>query len=606
MYVVTFYSYKGGVGRTMALVNIAALLAQAGKRVLAVDFDLEAPGLSSYEPFRCAGTHNGLVEYVTDYLETGRAPIAADYIVEKSVGNGASVWLMPAGRHTDPGYAAKFSAINWQSLYADHEGFLLFEDLKQQWAEFDDQGFDYVLIDSRTGHTDIGGICTRQLPDAVVVMYLPTPQNIEGLKPIVRAIRRESAPIRRDRVRLHFCPSNLPDLDDQELILKALLQTAAEELGYVETAAEIYHYGALDLLQQPIYSLTSPNSRLAGQYEDLCTAIISYNLTDRDGALVAIERLETQFEEARRGKSFHDLQSIQSEAALIAGRFPTDVAIAWALADLAETMTRPEDALTALNVIVDSDDANRAVALLKRASARASLDDRKAAVADLRRLLAEETPTAFEVRPAIELLKSLEAEGWRTTLEDALVNDGLDAIARNEILMALLSDRETAGAIVELAKRLNLRRALILASIADGRFEQARDAIISGGAPAVDELPDLFNLAICDWAIERFEPVALFTRVIAKAEAIRRTGDPNGLQCFALAKYVLGRRDEALEDLRLAELAAPRVSSTFSCWRYLTVPASEMSEDLAEMRALIEAGATLMPPGRGGLKATNR
>src|ERR1041385_6770285 len=44
----TFYSYKGGVGRSMALANIALLLARRGKRVLAVDWDLEAPGLNYY------------------------------------------------------------------------------------------------------------------------------------------------------------------------------------------------------------------------------------------------------------------------------------------------------------------------------------------------------------------------------------------------------------------------------------------------------------------------------------------------------------------------------------------------------------------------------
>ena len=46
--IVTFYSYKGGVGRTMALANIAVLLSQMGKRVLVVDWDLEAPGLERY------------------------------------------------------------------------------------------------------------------------------------------------------------------------------------------------------------------------------------------------------------------------------------------------------------------------------------------------------------------------------------------------------------------------------------------------------------------------------------------------------------------------------------------------------------------------------
>ena len=42
--IVTFYSWKGGVGRTMALANTAVQLARKGNRVLVVDWDLEAPG----------------------------------------------------------------------------------------------------------------------------------------------------------------------------------------------------------------------------------------------------------------------------------------------------------------------------------------------------------------------------------------------------------------------------------------------------------------------------------------------------------------------------------------------------------------------------------
>ena len=49
MYVTTFYSFKGGVGRTMALVNVAVELANTGRRVLVVDFDLEAPGLDTFD-----------------------------------------------------------------------------------------------------------------------------------------------------------------------------------------------------------------------------------------------------------------------------------------------------------------------------------------------------------------------------------------------------------------------------------------------------------------------------------------------------------------------------------------------------------------------------
>lgn len=49
---VAFYSYKGGVGRTLALANCARVLAAGGKRVLLMDFDLEAPGLQHFEVFR--------------------------------------------------------------------------------------------------------------------------------------------------------------------------------------------------------------------------------------------------------------------------------------------------------------------------------------------------------------------------------------------------------------------------------------------------------------------------------------------------------------------------------------------------------------------------
>ncbi len=49
----TFYSYKGGTGRSMALANVGCLLARRGgnqtqNRVLLVDWDLEAPDFIAF------------------------------------------------------------------------------------------------------------------------------------------------------------------------------------------------------------------------------------------------------------------------------------------------------------------------------------------------------------------------------------------------------------------------------------------------------------------------------------------------------------------------------------------------------------------------------
>lgn len=50
--IITFYSYKGGTGRSMSLANTAWILASNGCRVLVVDWDLEAPGLHRFfHPF---------------------------------------------------------------------------------------------------------------------------------------------------------------------------------------------------------------------------------------------------------------------------------------------------------------------------------------------------------------------------------------------------------------------------------------------------------------------------------------------------------------------------------------------------------------------------
>ena len=63
--VVTFYSYKGGVGRSFLLANAAVWLARVGFRVLCIDWDLEAPGLFHYFNERgllARGPRTGLVD----------------------------------------------------------------------------------------------------------------------------------------------------------------------------------------------------------------------------------------------------------------------------------------------------------------------------------------------------------------------------------------------------------------------------------------------------------------------------------------------------------------------------------------------------------------
>ncbi|EDN70889.1 ATP-binding protein, Mrp/Nbp35 family [Beggiatoa sp. PS] len=61
---VVFYSYKGGVGRTTALIQTAFQLTRAGKRVALVDMDVEAPGLQALLPPTDTPLEEGLIDYL--------------------------------------------------------------------------------------------------------------------------------------------------------------------------------------------------------------------------------------------------------------------------------------------------------------------------------------------------------------------------------------------------------------------------------------------------------------------------------------------------------------------------------------------------------------
>ena len=73
---ISFYSYKGGVGRTMALVNIACLMAKQKKKVLLIDCDLEAPGLHSFFKSNVNKDEPGLVDFISDIIEYSKTEVA--------------------------------------------------------------------------------------------------------------------------------------------------------------------------------------------------------------------------------------------------------------------------------------------------------------------------------------------------------------------------------------------------------------------------------------------------------------------------------------------------------------------------------------------------
>jgi cellulose biosynthesis protein BcsQ len=203
----TFYSFKGGVGRSMALANVAALLAKWGYSVLVVDWDLEAPGIE-----RFFARHNptiqdaraskpGIVDLVQARSD-GQAMHWRDCLIDLSIG--ADSWplsLLTAGRGGED-YTSRLHALNFPELFDKHDLGSYIEELRDEWAS----EFQFVLVDSRTGVTDIGGICTVHLADVLVLLFTTTESSTDGALQILERARNAQERLPRDRKRLFAVP----------------------------------------------------------------------------------------------------------------------------------------------------------------------------------------------------------------------------------------------------------------------------------------------------------------------------------------------------------------------------------------------------------------
>jgi MinD-like ATPase involved in chromosome partitioning or flagellar assembly len=593
MYVITFYSFKGGVGRTLALVNVGVHLALTGKSVLLVDFDLEAPGLDAFPVLRHKEPKPGIVDFVTNYLRTGEAPSVADYISECEIPgiDRGSVRLMRSG-FGDEGYSARLGAINWQHLYERRDGYLLLEDLKAQWEALNP---DYVLIDSRTGFTDVGGVCTRQLPDAVAALFIPNEDNVRGMERIAEGVRRE----RRDpdsAIRLQFVVSNVPRLDDEEGILRRRIRNAGRRLRFPGPVPMIYRYESLALLDNEVFVLKRKKSRLADDYRRLAAAVTAGNYDDRIVALNALQ-----------GSGPHDW---------LAGPMPFDLVskltlkhwndgeILWAASKKATEFGLDQNAVTFRRRAYELGfrDGEMLFALSREAEAAGSIDEQTSL---LRTALEQERIDPITLNRIIDSLSRIPS----ITADEIIASPAFQAhkpAVQARICDQLMSRLDWLPNVdLMLHQLLNVQtevgddaivNRIMLCLVGEGKFEQAM-AIVSHRPSDAAEfgVPETFNYAMAEWGHTRKAPVDLFEAVVESVNIDSAPLEKNSCQCLAIAAQRTGRIDTASQLLGKAKtLAAEDRGPSFSGWRYLNVGPEEFDQDLLVLERMLR-GEDVVP-----------
>lgn len=185
--VVTFYSFKGGMGRTTALAAVALLLVKQGKNVMMVDTDIEAPGLATLF-FNEEMITRGVLDYLIEHGVNSEIHIA-DYVLDVTEPSlldetSGQLYVMPAGK-VDRNYLQKLARIDYQ----DNRSGYLKESLEKLLMDIkDNYTVDYILLDARAGFHDMGGIAVIQIPHGVVLFGNDSRQSWDGITQVLRTI----------------------------------------------------------------------------------------------------------------------------------------------------------------------------------------------------------------------------------------------------------------------------------------------------------------------------------------------------------------------------------------------------------------------------------
>jgi hypothetical protein len=279
--IITFYSFKGGVGRTMALSNVAALLSKWGKKVLVVDFDLEAPGVEKYfTDFTFSKTReqcSGLVDMLFSISSDAPKIDWQNCIIEiTSRQYNLGCHILPAGKENTE-YASKLQDLNWDFLFEKKNLAEKFEEIRKEWKET----YDYILVDSRTGISDIGGICTIYLPDVIAFLFTTNEGSLNGCLDVINRARISRSKLPYDRNTLTAIP--IPSRDESRTEFESSQRwrgifSAKLEMLYADwLPKDIPTTSAIDLLKIPYIPYWSFGDRLPVLEEGTSESSIGYS-----------------------------------------------------------------------------------------------------------------------------------------------------------------------------------------------------------------------------------------------------------------------------------------------------------------------------------------
>jgi len=196
---ILFFSYKGGVGRSLAVCNVAASLCRKGFRVGIVDFDVEAPSihihLKSILP--SGWIYDEMAPDILTLLKSDFEPSPKDIKdaaiqLTIPIKKGSCILLPCFGREND----LEDLELNWREKVGSMEKiFEMFADVFK---------LDFILVDSRTGYSQQAILAAFNV-DQVIAISRADEVSLLGMKLMIDIFRD------RPMEKIHLIITGMPN-----------------------------------------------------------------------------------------------------------------------------------------------------------------------------------------------------------------------------------------------------------------------------------------------------------------------------------------------------------------------------------------------------------
>lgn len=185
--VVAFYSFKGGMGRTTAAAAYVVSQAKAGRYIVAIDLDLDAPGLGRLLSTERDGVPNpwGTVDFLLESRNNYPLDEYRHVCARPELVGDKPVDVFPVGK-IDELYLRKLAKIDLDvrddETVSEHPVAILIARIRAELRP------DEIVVDCRAGLSPISGFMLTPLVDVHVVFSTASDQSLDGLARVVHRI----------------------------------------------------------------------------------------------------------------------------------------------------------------------------------------------------------------------------------------------------------------------------------------------------------------------------------------------------------------------------------------------------------------------------------